>query len=112
MDIETFRTFCLSLPSAEERMPFQGFFRNSRSILVFYIDGKIFCLFDIEKFDNCTIKCNANNIEELKQNYLAVDAPFNFSPKHWISVGFNQDLSDKQIFELVEESYTIVKKNR
>lgn len=47
MDIEEFRMYCLSMPNSYEGMPFNGFFRNSRSILVFYIDKKMFCMVDI-----------------------------------------------------------------
>lgn len=32
MDIEAFRAFCLSFPDTHEGMPFQGFFKNSKSI--------------------------------------------------------------------------------
>jgi hypothetical protein len=34
-------------------MPFQAF-KAAQSILAFYVGGKIFCYFDIEKFDSCT----------------------------------------------------------
>ena len=111
MDIEKFRLFCLSLPDTDEGMPFQGFFRNSRSILVFYVHSKMFCLLDIDNFESCTIKCHTDKIEELKDKYLAVVNPFNLSKKHWISVGFDKDLSDEKILKLVEDSYELVKKN-
>lgn len=111
MNIEEFRDFCLSFPDTYEGTPFKGFFRNSQSILVFYIEKKIFCLFNIDHFDNCTIKCKNDKIEKLKDTYTAINNPFNFSQKHWISITFNKDLSDTKIFELVEESYTIVKES-
>mgnify|MGYP000942106383 CR=1 FL=1 len=111
MDIETFRLFCLSLPDTDEGMPFQGFFRNSRSILVFYVHSKMFCLLDIDNFESCTIKCHIDKLEELKDSYLAVGNPFNLSRKHWIRVEFNKDVSDKKVFELVTNSYELVKKN-
>ncbi|HEX8016924.1 MAG TPA: MmcQ/YjbR family DNA-binding protein [Flavobacterium sp.] len=111
MDIETFRSFCLSLPDTHEQMPFKGFFRESRSILVFYIGKKMFCLFDIDRFDACTIKCDSDKISELKDQYTAVGPPFNLSPKYWISVKFNDDLPDPELFKLIEESYALVKKS-
>lgn len=40
MNIEEFRAFCLSLPDTHEGMPFEGIFKNSRSILVFYVGKK------------------------------------------------------------------------
>ena len=111
MDIETFRVFCLSFPYTDEGMPFQGFFRNSRSILVFYVHSKMFCLLDIDSFESCTIKCHIDKLEELKDSYLAVGNPFNLSRKHWISVEFDKDLSDEKILKLVENSYELVNRN-
>lgn len=108
MDIEHFRDYCLSFEDTSEKMPFQGFFRNSKSILVFYVNGKMFCLFDIDSFESVTIKCNSAEIEELKEKYNAIGKPFNLSHKHWISVRFNEDLSDARIKLMVRNSYNLV----
>ena len=111
MDIEQFREFCLSFDQASEGMPFKGFFRNSKFILVFYVRKKMFCLFDIESFDRITIRCNSEKIEELKEKYVAVDKPFNLSHKFWISVRFNADMSDKKIKSMVRTSYDLAVKS-
>jgi predicted DNA-binding protein (MmcQ/YjbR family) len=92
-------------------MPFAGFFRNSKSILVFYVKNKIFCLLDIDSFDSITIKCDSSKIEELKENYSAISRPFNLSNKHWVSVKFNEDISDDKIKLMVEKSYDLVAKS-
>lgn len=68
----------------------------------------MFCFFDMDKFDACTIKCNQQKIAELKEKYKAVSEPFNLSPKYWISVRFNDDVPDKMLKELVKESYDII----
>ena len=108
MDIEQFRIYCLSLPFTEEKTPFAGFFPDANDILVFYIGGKIFCYFSMDKFDKCTLKCTTERIAELKERYQAVGAPFNMSPKYWISIKFNADLPDAFLLNLVKDSYTIV----
>lgn len=107
MDIEQFRDYCMSFDNTSEKMPFQGFFRNSKSILVFYTGSKMFCLFDIDSFESITIKYNSYEIEELKEKYLAIGKPFNLSPKHWVSVKFNEDLSDTEIKLMVKNSYQL-----
>lgn len=107
MNIEEFREFCLSLPGSSEKMPFQAF-RAAQSILAFYVGGKIFCFFDIDKFDICTIKCATDMIDELKARYNAVDAPYNMSPRHWISIRFNDDMPDEEIKLHVQESYKLL----
>lgn len=109
MDIETFREFCLSLPDSSEKMPFQAF-RSAQSILAFYVGGKIFCFFDIDKFDVCTLKCAPDMIDELKACYDAVGAPCNMNPRYWISIRFNDDMPDKEIERWVRKSYDIVSK--
>lgn len=107
MDIEAFRAFCLSFPDTHEGMPFQGFFKNSRSILVFYIGKKMFCFFDIDKFDNCTMKCDPQAIEELRE-HKGIQKPFNLSWKHWISVALDGTVSDDMLKKLVTKSYELV----
>jgi len=107
MDIEGFRTFCLSFPDTHEGMPFQGFFKNSRSILVFYGGKKMFCFFDIDKFDYCTLKCDPEVVENLRQQE-GVEKPFNLSEKYWINVALNGKVSEECVKDLVEKSYRLV----
>jgi predicted DNA-binding protein (MmcQ/YjbR family) len=107
MDIEAFRTYCLSFPDTHEGMPFQGFFKNSRSILVFYVGKKMFCFFDIDKFDYCTLKCDPEAIETLREQN-GIQKPFNLSWKHWISVALNGEVSEQMLKDLVKKSYTLV----
>ncbi len=68
----------------------------------------MFCFFDIDRFDSCTIKCSVNQIEELKDRYSAVGNPFNLSPKHWISIQLNADMPAELVMELVKSSYLLV----
>lgn len=108
MNIEEFRDFCLSLPDTYEKMRFSGFFKNADSILVFYVGTKMFCFFDINKFDKCTLKCNPDEIEQLKANYQAVEDPFNLSKKYWVGICFNEDMPDDKIKAYVKQSYDLV----
>lgn len=107
MNIEEFRAFCLSLPDTHEGMPFEGFFKNSRSILVFYVGKKMFCFFDLDKFDYCTLKCDPELIDELRE-HNDIQKPFNLSPKHWISVALNGSVSQEMLKDLVKKSYDLV----
>jgi predicted DNA-binding protein (MmcQ/YjbR family) len=107
MDIEDLQKYCLSFPDTHEGMPFQGFFKNSRAILVFYVGKKMFCFFDIDRFDYCTLKCEPEKIEELSDQE-GFEKPFNLSWKHWINVELNGTVSEKKIKDLVQESYKLV----
>lgn len=110
MNVEDFRDFCLSFPNTREGMPFGGFFHNSRSILVFYVGKRMFCLFDLEKFDRCTLKCDPMLIDVLRE-HEGIDKPFNLSPKHWISVDLKGKVTLELIKDLVTDSYKLVVEN-
>lgn len=108
MNCEDFRKFCLSLPGATEKMPFQKF-ASAKNILAFYVNDHIFCFYDIEKMDECTVKCHPEQVEELKEKYRGITDPYNLSHKYWIGIHFNSDVSDSLILELVRQSYEIIK---
>ena len=111
MNIEDFREYCLSLPDTHEGTPFDGFYRNRKdahSVLVFFVGKKMFCYFDIDTFDKCTIKCDPDSIAELKEKYQSIGDPYNGNPKYWISVEFNGDVPEAKLKELVRRSYRLV----
>lgn len=62
MDIESFREYCLSLPGSSEKMPFEKSFRGKHSFLAFYVNGHMFCFFDIDRFDQCNLRCTSDRI--------------------------------------------------
>ncbi len=68
----------------------------------------MFCYFDMDRFDACTIKCDPARIAELKERYRAVGDPYNGNPKYWISVRFNDDLPESLLKTLVRDSYGLV----
>lgn len=107
MDIETFRNYCLSLPGSSEKMPFEKFFRGRHSFLAFYVAERMFCFFDMDKFERCNIRCLPEQIGELEAVHEAVGRPYNLSPEHWVSVAFNGDVSDEELKRLVRQSYEI-----
>jgi predicted DNA-binding protein (MmcQ/YjbR family) len=63
--------------------------------------------FDLDKFDYCTLKCDPEIIDELRE-YKDISKPFNLSPKHWISVGLNGSVSQEMLKDLVKKSYKLV----
>ncbi len=112
MYVEEFREYCLSLPEVTEATPFEKFSRGKFTILVFYVNGRMFCYFNVDDFSNITIKCRATEIAELKEGYQAVSEPYNGDRRYWISVQPNKDLSDENLRELVRRSYEIVKSKK
>ena len=107
MNIEDFREYCLSLPGAEEKMPFTRM-ESARSILVFSVAGKWFCFVDIDAFDFCNLKCDPTEAEELEGEYDGIRPGYHMNKRHWISVYFNSDVHDDKIIELVRKSYDLI----
>lgn len=102
MDLIEFRTFCLSLPMAEETTPFD------EETLVYKIGGKIFACAHMIGFGDVALKCDSVQAEELRDAYPDITEPKYFNKKHWISVKVNGDLSSDLVHRLIEASYGLV----
>ena len=112
MNIEEFREYCLSFKGVHEKMPFPNVpDQYSRDVLCFYVADKWFCFVNIEIFDFCCFKCNPDESGELQTEYAGIKPGWHMNKKYWISVYFNQDVSDDKIKELVNKSYDIVVKS-
>lgn len=109
MNIEDFRSYCLSLKGVHDKMPFdKAASEYDRNLLVFSVVDKWFCFVNIDKFDFCNIKCNPEQIADLRDRYEGINPGYHMNKKHWISVSFDKDVPDKMIEELVKQSYDIV----
>ncbi|MCC8170706.1 MAG: MmcQ/YjbR family DNA-binding protein [Parabacteroides sp.] len=109
MNIEDFRTYCLSFEGVQEKMPFEkATSEYDRNLLVFCVADKWFCFVNIDVFDFCNIKCKPEQIAELQYRYEGVKPGYHMNKKHWISVYFARDVPDKTIKELVKQSYDLV----
>lgn len=109
MNIEELRDFCLSMDGVGEKTPFGKFARRYDSILVFYVCDRMFCLTDMDDFMSVTVKLTPDEIEELRMTRSSVGNPVNLSPRHWLQLNLNSDLSDSEILGLVSRAYEIVK---
>ncbi|MCE2617089.1 MAG: MmcQ/YjbR family DNA-binding protein [Phocaeicola sp.] len=106
MNIEEFRDYCLSLKGVTEKMPFQKANTDyERNILVFSIGDKWFCFVNVDVFDFCNLKSAPDISTALQAKYEAVRPGYHMNHRHWISVCFNRDMPDSQIFELVRDAY-------
>lgn len=109
MNIEDFRTYCLSFKDVQEKMPFtQASSQYDRDLLVFQVHGKWFCFVNVDAFDFCNLKCNPEQSVELQERYAGIRPGYHMNKRHWISVYFNQDVPDTEIKELVRQSYRLV----
>lgn len=112
MNIEEFRDYCLSLPDVTEGTPFEKFSRGKFTILVFYVNGHMFCYFNIDDFSSITIKADPAVMAELKERYQAIGEPYNGNKRYWISVNLHSDVDDSLLKQLVKTSYDLVRDKR
>lgn len=112
MNIESFRTYCLSLPGVEEAMPWAtGKNEHDRGLLCFSVAGKWFCVVHVDEFDFCLLKCPPEKAVELRGNYEGIRPGWHMNKRHWNSVYFNSDVPEEEIRNLVCLAYgTVVAK--
>ncbi|MGL5787053.1 MAG: MmcQ/YjbR family DNA-binding protein [Bacteroidales bacterium] len=105
MNVEELREYALSLPYAEESLPFD------ETTLVIKVKGKMFLLFDIEsKPLSANVKCDPDKALELREKYFFVHPGYHMSKKHWNTVVITEDVPDELIQRWVRESYLLVVK--
>ena len=60
-----------------------------------------------QKFINLKIK--PEQADELKELYPSITSGYHMNKKHWISVNLNSKISQKTVFDLIDESFTLSK---
>jgi len=103
MNIETLRQHCLTKPGTTESFPFDN------DTLVFKVLGKIYALVSIEEPDSVNLKCDPEYALELREKHPDEVFPgYHMNKKHWNTVSFLGNLSDRLILHLVNHSYELV----
>lgn len=101
MNIEEFRTYCLSKPATTEGTPF------GPDVLVFKVAEKMFALCDIQKFESINLKCDPEKAILLREQYPEITAGYHMSKVHWNTI-VTDTLSNKLVYELIDHSYDLV----
>ncbi len=105
MNIEQLRNYVLSKPNVEEGFPF------GEDTLVFKVYNKIFLLTGLDNTPlQFNVKCNPDKAIELRETYPETVLPgFHMNKKHWNTIIVNGVLSIKQLKEMIDASYDLVK---
>lgn len=104
MNIETLREYVLQKPSVTEGFPF------GETVLVFKVIKKVFLLvtLDTEQLQ-FNVKCDPEKAIELREEWPDTVLPgFHMNKKHWNTVIVDGRLSNKQLLEMVDDSYRLV----
>ena len=102
MNIEDFRTYCLSLKGVEEGLPFGD------ETLVFKVGKKIFALTHLRLFTSVNLKCDPEKAVELRERYPAVIPGYHMNKKHWNTVLIDGSIPDRMLKEWTKQSYDLV----
>ena len=103
MNIEEFRTFCLSKKGVIEDLPFD------EVTLVFKVMGKMFALTGLNSdIFTVNLKCDPDWSIELREVYSEVQPGYHMNKKHWNTVNFEESLEDEFLIKLINHSYDLV----
>lgn len=105
MNIELLREHCVSKKGVTEEFPFDN------DTLVFKVAGKMFALTSLSAPVSVNLKCDPELVEELRQTYEAVKPGFHMNKTHWNTVRFNEDVNDRLLLNMVDNSYDLVVKS-
>mgnify|MGYP006154650967 CR=1 FL=1 len=105
MYLDDLRNHCLQKTGVSEGFPFD------KNTLVFKVFGKMFALTDVDAFDSINLKCDPEKAIDLRERFHGIQPGYHMNKKHWNTVRFNQDLSDKEIIKLIKHSYDLVVKS-
>lgn len=102
MNIEEYREYCISKKGVTEDFPFD------KNTLVFKVLGKMFSLADIDLFESINVKCEPEKAVELREKHPAVIPGYHMSKKHWNTLILDNSISDKLLFQWIDDSYNLV----
>jgi predicted DNA-binding protein (MmcQ/YjbR family) len=103
MNVEEFRTYCLSKKGVTEEFPFD------EVTLVFKVMGKMFALCGLEHVPfQIALKCDPERAIELREEYDGrITEAYHMSKTHWNSV-HAEVLPGDLVTELIDHSYDLV----
>lgn len=107
MNLEEFRGLCMSFYKAEENAPWSD--PRYQNLLTFTVDGKWFCLIDIDT-KCCNIKCPPEQVAELQELYRGIEPACHMNKKHWVMLRLDSDVPDSKIRELLRQAYGLIVK--
>ncbi|HTG14126.1 MAG TPA: MmcQ/YjbR family DNA-binding protein [Blastocatellia bacterium] len=100
MDLDSIRTYCLSLPHATEDIQWGN-------DLLFRISGKIFTGISLDPPHSLSFKCTPEKFDELIELEGIIPAPYTARNK-WVMLERPDTLSDREIKSLIENSYQMI----
>jgi len=107
ISLEQLTDYCMNFPESTQDFPFD------QETMVFKVCGKMFALVNVAWWMNgderMNVKCEPEYALELRDQYESIKPGYHMSKKHWNTINVNDgELSRKQIFIFIKESYDLV----
>ncbi len=102
MNIEDYRNYCISKKGVSEGFPFD------ETTLVFKVMGKMFALADVEAFTFINLRCDSEKAIELREEFNGVTPGYHMNKTNWNSVSTLGDISDRLIYQWIDDSYDLI----
>lgn len=108
MEIDEFRSYCLSKPQTTEEFPFD------QDTLVFKVAKKMFALTSLKKWEegdhSINLKCDPTRAIQLREKYPDEVLPgYHMHKKHWNTVVVNGPHLDRKFIQhLIDHSFELV----
>lgn len=95
--------YILAKPGTDLSYPF------GEQAAVYKVSGKMFALIG-EKITpvNISLKCDPQLAEHLRQKYDEVQPGYHLNKRHWNTIVASGQLSEQEIFDLINHSYDLV----
>lgn len=108
MNIESIREYALGKPSVTEGFPFGD------SVIVYKVNEKMFLLLSLDTQPlQFNVKCDPEKAIELREEYPEAVLPgYHMNKKHWNTIIVNGVLNNKQLLQMVDDSYELVRNKK
>ena len=101
MDIESLRSFCLSLPGATEAIRWEHH-------LNFYVGNKMFCISTLDADGRVSFKVPEDQFEEISSRPGMIASPY-LARMKWVFVERYDELGDGEWKSFITDSYRLVR---
>jgi predicted DNA-binding protein (MmcQ/YjbR family) len=105
LNVEELRDYCLQKSGVTEGMPF------GNDTLVFRVGNKIFLLMSLNTGNRFNVKCDPELAIGLRDRHAEVIPGFHMNKTHWNSVYTDGNLTNKQLCEMIDHSYSLILKS-
>lgn len=103
MNVEEFRSYCLSKKYVTESFPFD------EVTLVFKVANKMFALLSLDALPpTANLKCDPEWAVELRDRYPEIIPGYHMNKKHWNTVEIDSGLHADFVLELIDDSYDLI----